>query len=178
MKRTLAWTGVCWVLLGAPWAAEGQEEAPDYEYVSPGDVAFGAERALAAMGDRLQVAGKERLELVGTLTQGGQAKEVRILWESPGKVRIEKRSDSEEKDEGSDEPEVEEVVVYDGRILSRTRGTAGTAEQDLIELLVHDSVEGFFLGQAEGLATRFLGSRFHEEDEEGTRWGRTTISTR
>ena len=38
-------------------------------------------------------------------------------------------------------------------------------------MLVHDSVEGFFIGQIEGFATRFLGSRYHRVDEEGNAVG-------
>ena len=51
--------------------------------------------------------------------------------------------------------------------LRKRGGTAALADQDLIEMLVHDSVEGFFVGQIEGFATRFLGSRYHKVDEEG-----------
>lgn len=45
------------------------------------------------------------------------------------------------------------------------------ADEDLIEMLVHDSVEGFFIGQIEGFATRFLGSRYHRVDESGNAVG-------
>ena len=45
-------------------------------------------------------------------------------------------------------------------------------------MLVHDSVEGFFIGQIEGFATRFLGSRYHRVDESGNAVGPTTTSTR
>ena len=118
------------------------------------------------MGDRLQVVGKERLELVGVLTRAGQSPvAVHILWEYPGKVRIEKRLGTEP------DPNKDELLVYDGQNLRKRGGTAGMADEDLIELLVHDSVEGFFIGQIEGFATRFLGSRYHRRDEEGNAVG-------
>ena len=109
--------------------------------------------------------GKERLDLVGVLTRAGQSPVgVRILWEFPGKVRLEKRLGSGEETD----PAKKDVLVYDGAGNLRKRGgTAALTDQDLIEMLVHDSVEGFFIGQIEGFATRFLGSRYHRLDEEG-----------
>lgn len=137
-----------------------------YDYLSPGDVPFGAGRPLQVMGDRLQAAGKERLDLLGLLTRtGSSAVAVRILWEYPGKVRIEKRLGTVG---GDPDPQKEEVLVYDGAgNLRKSRGAAALEDQDMIEMLVHDSVEGFFIGQVEGFATRFLGSRYHRIDAEG-----------
>ena len=62
------------------------------------------------MGDRLQVVGKERLDLLGVLTRAGQSPVgVRILWEFPGKVRLEKRLGTEP------DPNKDELLVYDGQ---------------------------------------------------------------
>ena len=82
-----------------------------------------------------------------------------ILWEYPGKVRIEQpvQTGVEDEDSAADPP-----LIYDGMgTLSRSGGRVTQADQDLIEMLVYDSVEGFFIGQLEGFATRFLGGRFH-----------------
>ena len=161
MKRILLGMGVGLGLLGLPWLGAGQG------YVGPRDVPFGAGRVLEIMGDRLQVEGKERLDLVGVLTRAGQsAVAVRILWEFPGKVRLEKRLGDEP------DPSKDDLLVYDGAgNLRKKRGTASLSDQDLIEMLVHDSVEGFFIGQLEGFATRFLGSRYHRVDAEGNAVG-------
>ena len=161
MKRMVLAMAIAWGLIGSPWAGAGQG------YVGPRHVPFGAVRALKRMGDRLEVMGKERLDLVGVLTRAGQSPVgVRILWEFPGKVRLEKRLGSEP------DPNKDELLVYDGAgNLRKKRGTAASADQDLIEMLVHDSVEGFFIGQLEGFATRFLGSRYHRVDESGNRVG-------
>ena len=161
MKRILLGMGVGLGLLGLPWPGEGQG------YIGPEKVPFGAGRPLEIMGDRLQVVGKERLDLVGVLTRVGEsAVGVRILWEFPGKVRIEKRLGAEP------DPNKDELLVYDGAGNLRKRGgTAGMADEDLIEMLVHDSVEGFFIGQIEGFATRFLGSRYHRVDDSGNAVG-------
>ena len=147
-------------LTGLPLAGAGQG------YVGAQDVPFGANRPLKVMGDRLTVAGKERLELIGVLARAGQDPvAVRILWEYPGKVRIEKRLETDGKGQDPAKPE---VLVYDGSgNLAKSRGTAALADQDLVEMLVHDSVEGFFIGQLEGFATRFLGSRYHRIDDSG-----------
>ena len=161
MKRILLGMGVGLGLLVLPAALPGQG------YIGPEKVPFGAGRPLEIMGDRLRVVGKERLDLLGVLTRSGENPVgVRILWEFPGKVRIEKRLGTEP------DPAKDELLVYDGAGNLRKRGgTAGLADQDLIEMLVHDSVEGFFIGQIEGFATRFLGSRYHRVDEEGNAVG-------
>ena len=162
MKRLLLGTGLAWGLLGLVGEVEGQR------HVRPGDVPFGAVRPLTVMGGRLQEPGKERLELLGVLTQAGRRSAVRIVWEYPGRVRIEKRVEEGERDPQKKE---EDVVVYDGGRLRRSRGVAGMEEENLVEMLVHDSVEGFFIGQLAGFATRFLGSRYRRVDEEGNAVG-------
>ena len=157
MKRIVVGMAAALGLLGLPGALEGQG------YVGPQDLPYGAVRALKQMGDRLEAAGKERLDLLGVLTRAGQsAVGVRILWEFPGKVRLEKQLGAEP------DPSKDELLVYDGAgNLRKKRGTVALADEDLIEMLVHDSVEGFFIGQWEGFATRFLGGRFHRRDAEG-----------
>ena len=164
MKRMLAGMGVACGLLWLPWAGEAQG------YVGPRDVPYGAGRVLEIMGDRLQVVGKERLDLFAVLTRSGaDPVAVQILWEFPGKVRIEKRLDTGGKVE---DPAKQDLLVYDGAgNLSKNRGRTTVSDQDLIEMLVYDSVEGFFIGQLEGFATRFLGSRYHRVDVEGNAVG-------
>ena len=127
MKRMLAGLGVVCGLLAAPWPGEGQG------YVGPEKVPFGAGRPLEIMGDRLQVVGKERLDLWGWLTRAGQSPVgVPIsFWEFPGKVRLEKRLGTEP------DPNKDELLVYDGAGSLRKRGgTAALADEDLIEMLV------------------------------------------
>ena len=71
-----------------------------------------------------------------------------------------------------EDPAKQDLLVYDGAgNLRKNRGTASVSDQDLIEMLVHDSVEGFFIGQLEGFATRFVGSRYHRLDAEGNAVG-------
>ena len=171
MKRILLAMGVVCCLAGLTWTGAGQG------YVGPEKVPFGAGRPLEIMGDRLRVAGKERLDMLGVLTRAGEDPVgVRILWEFPGKVRIEKQLAT---DDGTTDPAKKDVLVYDGAGNLRKRGgTAALADEDLIEMLVYDSVEGFFIGQIEGFATRFLGSGTTRWTRTAARWAPITISTR
>ena len=101
MKRIVVGMAAALGLLGLPGALEGQG------YVGPQDLPYGAVRALKQMGDRLEAAGKERLDLLGVLTRAGQsAVGVRILWEFPGKVRLEKQLGAEP------DPSKDELLVY------------------------------------------------------------------
>lgn len=163
MKRIVLAVAVAWGLLGLPGPGAGQG------HVGARDVPFGAVRVLENMGDRLQVTGKERLDLFGVLTRAGEDPvAVHILWEYPGKVRIENRPTTGVEEDTA----AQDLLVYDGAgTLRRSGGTVTPADQDLVEMLVHDSVEGFFVGQVEGFATRFLGGRFHRRDEAGNAVG-------
>ena len=69
---------------------------------------FGLSRAVEIMGDRLLGPGKERIEWIGTLNpmDSGEVA-VRIIWEFPRKVRIEKQL-------GPEAGRNVEVTVYDG----------------------------------------------------------------
>ena len=94
MKRCWqGWESVCG-LLAAPWPGEGQG-------MSGRRTCFRGGAAARDHGDRLQVVGKERLDLLGVLTRSGQDPVgVRILWEFPGKVRLEKRLDRAGPEQG------------------------------------------------------------------------------
>jgi hypothetical protein len=104
--------------------------------------------ALTVLGDRMERAGKERVTLLGVLHTASQSQAipVQIVWELPGRLRIESRSG---------------VLLFDGR---RLTGATTRQEEALVETLFYDSAEHFFLGQAQGLATRFLGGRFRLDD--------------
>ena len=113
------------------------------------------------MGDRLLGPGKERIEWTGTLNpmDSGEVA-VRIIWEFPRKVRVEKQL-------GPEAGRNVEVTVYDGENLRKSHGLVKPEDEDLVEMLTHDSVEGFFVGQIEGFSARFLGSGYREQDESG-----------
>lgn len=56
------------------------------------------------------------------------------------------------------------VLVFDGQTTGSNRALT-LRDYDLLETLVYDTAEHLMLGQADGsLALRFLGGRFHEDD--------------
>jgi len=117
-------------------------------YLCRGQLRSRLREALTVFGDRLERAGKERVTLLGTLHTASQVEGIplQIVWEFPGRLRIESRL---------------RVLLFDGR---RLVGAPTRQEEALVETLFYDLPEHFFLGQAHGLATRFLGSRFRLDD--------------
>lgn len=110
--------------------------------------------ALRLLGDRLEKPGKERLTLAGTLRRQNDALAVpfRLVLELPRRMRLEELSAT---------PRVSGFDGSKGWVLG---ATLSDADRDTIETLVFDAVEGFFLGQMQGFATRDLGSRFRLGD--------------
>lgn len=153
-----------WIGPGLVWGPVdmfGQGEERRLRYLRYSDVPFGLSRTVEVLGDRLLGPGKERIEWIGTLNpMDSNEVAVRIIWEFPRKVRIEKQLGPEA---GHDV----EVTVYDGKNLRNSHGLVKLEDEDLIEMLTHDSVEGLFIGQMEGFALRFLGSRYRKRDESG-----------
>jgi hypothetical protein len=108
---------------------------------------------LKALGDRLEKPGKERLTLIGTLSLEGQTQPVLLVLEFPDRLRLELQRGAQRY-----------VITFDGKRAAKTGGALDQFEEDLVETLVDDSAEHFFSGQGNGLATRFLGSRFRGDD--------------
>jgi hypothetical protein len=110
--------------------------------------------ALQALGDRLERPGRERLTLVGTLRrQGGpQAIPFRLFLELPHRMRLE--------EQGS-QPR---VIGFDGSNGWVLGAVLSNADREMIETLVFDSADHFFLAQTQGFATRALGPRFRLDD--------------
>lgn len=153
-----------WIVWG-PVEMYGQGGSQRLRYLEFHKVPFGLSRAVDVMGDRLLGPGKERIEWAGTLNpmDSGEVA-VRIIWEFPRKVRIERQL-------GPEADRSVEVTVYDGEILRKSHGLVKPEDEDLVEMLTHDSVEGFFVGQIEGFAQRFLGSGYRDRDESGNPTG-------
>lgn len=109
--------------------------------------------ALKAHGDRLERPGRERLTLDGTITRAGSTESfpIRLVLESPDKMRFEERAGRG-------------IIIFNGQ---RVIGQAGKEDLDLVETLVFDNADHFFLSQTRGATTRHLGSRFRLDDEQG-----------
>src|SRR5262249_50870140 len=120
-------------------------------YVQRGNVWPEMREALEVLGDRLTKPGKERLVLVGTISRlnNPPAAPVRLVLELPDRLRLEEQ-----------QAERMRVVGFDGKEGWATDGALTLSDEDLIETVLYDSAEHFFLGHIKGMATRFLGSRF------------------
>jgi hypothetical protein len=110
---------------------------------------------LKAMGDRLEKPGKERLTLTGTLVRANDSKTEAVVavLEFPDRLRLTVQKGAENR-----------VITLDDDEAKAAESALDTAEQELIETLVYGSAEHFFNTQTQGLATRFLGSRFRLDD--------------
>lgn len=113
--------------------------------------------ALDALGNRLESEGLERLTLAGTLTRtnGSPSGQVQLISEYPGRLRLELQASGQTR-----------VTGFDGEQMWMAGATPDRKEEDLVETLVDDSVEHFFLGQMQGVATRLLGTGFRTDDGE------------
>lgn len=123
-------------------------------YVRPGNLSPKLIWNLKAMGDRLEKPGRERLSVTGTLSRAGaQAEEVTAVFEFPDRLRLTRQKSGQLR-----------VIAFDGEQVMTAGNPLDEAEQDLIETLVYDTAEHFFATQVQGMATRFLGSRFRLDD--------------
>jgi hypothetical protein len=109
---------------------------------------------LAALGDRLERPGKERVTYVGMLQRAGEnrAAPFTLIWETPGKISL--------QDFGR-----QQTTLFDGETVFRSAASSTAFDQELLETLVFDSAEHLFLSQMRGAATRFLGSRFRLSED-------------
>ncbi len=112
---------------------------------------------LDAHGDRFEKQGKERLTIVGTISDPSLSQEEktpsRLIFEFPDKLRLEKQR----KDKLH-------VTIFDGKTKFKVGDTLKKEEEDELESLVLDSTDHFLAGHMQGFTTRFLGSRFRLDD--------------
>jgi hypothetical protein len=114
------------------------------------------QRLFAPLGNRLATPGLERMTLIGTLTRPAAAKinlPARLILEFPYNLRLEEQDGNKLH-----------ILVFNGQALARPGDAVKPSDQADVESLVFDSAERFFLGQMQGQATRFLGSRFRLDD--------------
>ena len=121
-------------------------------YINPGAVASPARRFLFAFGDRIQRPGKERVTLIGTFTDSGGTTNVSLVWESPGRFRLDR----------SDKPGP--PLLYDPATGWTNPGAISIQDASVVESLLDDRPESFFYDIAQGAGQRFLGSRFRADN--------------
>ncbi|MBN1570034.1 MAG: hypothetical protein JXA73_19470 [Acidobacteria bacterium] len=101
-----------------------------------------------ALGQRLQKAGRERITATGTILQPGdsgqQTDSVRITWQYPLKIQLDKGKDS---------------LTFDRN--GPARAEIGDRQMaDTIQMLLEDSTEGLFAIQKDRISQLYLGSGF------------------
>jgi len=134
--------------------ASAQAKLKRAAYVRRGHLSPKLNWNLNALGDRLEKPGRERLSVTGTLSRANsQAEEVTAVSEFPDRLRLTMQKGNQAR-----------VIAFDGEQVKAAENPLNEAEQDLIETLVYGSAEHFFDTQMEGMATRFLGSRFRLDD--------------
>lgn len=113
--------------------------------------------ALDAYGDRLEKPGKERMTAVGTLsnasTTANETVPVRLVFEFPDKLRIEKQKGNKV-----------ETTIFDGKKKVKIGDVLKPQEEEELEALVFDSVDHFMAAHALGKPLRFMGDRFRLDD--------------
>lgn len=108
--------------------------------------------ALNELGNRLEQPGKERLIVTGELQRRSGSVPVQLILEFPGQLRLVVQDSSTY------------VVTFDGNEAKVLGSLPDVRERDLIESIVHDSVDHFFTSQRRGAAVNALGSRFLSDD--------------
>jgi hypothetical protein len=109
---------------------------------------------LDRLGNRLEVPGKERVSMVGSLRIGESRtnRAATVLYEFPNRLRITLADGTGDR------------TITFNQTETRADSPPSVFEQDLLETLVYDSAEHFFSAETESHATRFLGSRYRMDD--------------
>jgi hypothetical protein len=111
-----------------------------------------AREFLVALGDRLQVNGKERLTLTGQYISGGNTAAAQLMWEAPGNFRFDRSGTGFTS------------LVYNtsGGVVNPS--SIASADLSVMESLLDDSPESFLYGFFGGNVNRLLGGRFRTDN--------------
>ncbi len=137
------------VLLLVPGTGSAQSERQASGNAAPvGAVRLDLAHAAQVLGDRLRTTGKERAALTGVVTKtDGAPASVQLLREFPDKVRLEKQDGAPE------------VVLFDGKRGAQNGADPDNESEDLLELLVYDWPDQFFVHHADGSGLYLVASR-------------------
>src|ERR1051326_3931822 len=125
---------------------------PPPGYVDAGAIASSARPLLSAFGERIQRPGKERVTLMGKLTDASGTFDVSLVWEVPGRFRLDR----------SDKPG--RPLICDEAGAWNNGPAILPREAETLESLFDDTSESFFYGMVQGTASRFLGNRFRADN--------------
>ncbi len=109
---------------------------------------------LEKLGDRFTETGKERLALSGTITDADQTQSpVEVIYELPNKIRIQRLGARAA------------VLTFDGNSSRSSAGELDESQEDILESLQADSLDGFFGALSNGAAFRVVGRGFRPSQE-------------
>jgi hypothetical protein len=127
--------------------------------VSAGQLPTVQRDVLRAIGARLQVPGNERQTIIAQFarTSGSTplSSTVTITTQLPGLLRM-------------NDPSQGQTTIFNGTQIWKTGGTVGKTDEDVLESLVSDVVEGFFLWQAAGAHALLQGRSYKIVDSRKT----------
>jgi hypothetical protein len=111
--------------------------------------------ALNQLGDRLEQRGKERLSIAGTISSADTTapQPLQLVLEYPEQVRISRQTGISGR-----------VITFNGNAANESTNRLEPADLDLIQSVLYDSAERFFLKQSSGIPTRALGNHFRNDD--------------
>lgn len=109
--------------------------------------------ALKQLGDRLEQSGKERLTMSAELQRSAGSAPVQLVLEFPDRLRLVVQEVSSAR-----------VVTFDGNKARALGRQPDPRELEVIESLIYDGAEHFFISQTRGSAARSLGYGFRSDD--------------
>ncbi|MGJ5814499.1 hypothetical protein [Paludibaculum fermentans] len=135
-----------------PAQADKKADAPRYFPVS--GVVSSARQIVAALGDRVQKPGKERVVIDGTLSRSGLASTAQVIYEMPGLWRIDETGGKGKS------------LVFD---LTSLKGNGAIDDEDegLAESIQSDTTETFLTAFGHGASVRHIGDCFKVKGETG-----------
>jgi hypothetical protein len=132
-----------------------REDAKILGLLRRGALPFTLQQALQTMGNRLEVKGRERATISGTLRSEGNLQETAftLIAELPKRLRLTLSNGSGNR-----------VFIADGQAI-RSNNALSQRDYDLIETLIYDTTEHLLLEYDSGaLAMRYLGGHFRKSD--------------
>lgn len=103
---------------------------------------------LDAHAERLDGVGKQRIVMDATLTEKSGTTPVLVIWQLPNHLRVQAVSGPAR------------VITFDGTTATSSRAGGATADDDLLESLAADSLEGLLTAVTSGQGYRLLGRGF------------------
>jgi hypothetical protein len=129
---------------------QGTWTVPNSNYINPALVPGPVRNYVAAFGDRLTTAGKERTTLSGTFTDSNGSGPARLVWEAPGQMRLDRTN--------------QPTLIYNDTTGLMNASSISTADASIFESLFDDSPQSFLYGFPRGSAHRLLGTGFRADD--------------